>query len=320
VKQEAFEALHAPLWSEFEAALAARSRKSDGAAADVPRLFRVVCQHLALARDREYGAELVSRLDALALRGHAALYGSQGGLAGRIGAFVAGGFAEAVRGEWRLVAAAAVLFFGPFIAIALAIQIFPDLVYYVMDARQVAKFEEMYSPTATRLGRPRTADSSVAMFGFYIWNNVRIGFQTFAGGLVFGLGTIFYLFFNGLYIGATAGHLTHIGHGTPFWSFVSGHSALELTAIVLSGAAGLRLGAGLIAPGGMSRRAALVAGGRRAAQVIYGAALMFLAAAFVEAFWSPLTEFPAPVKYAAGIVMWIAVAAYFLLAGRRRGA
>jgi uncharacterized membrane protein SpoIIM required for sporulation len=320
MKQEAFEARYAPLWSEFEAALAARARKGAGEAAEAPRLFRVVCQHLALARDREYGAELVARLDALALRGHAALYGSQGGLAGRIGAFIAGGFAHAVRREWRLVAAAALLFFGPLAAIGFAIQVFPDLVYYLIDARQVAKFEEMYSPTAKRLGRMVTADSSVAMFGFYIWNNVRIGFQTFAGGLVYGLGTVFYLLFNGLYIGATAGHLTHIGHGTPFWSFVSGHSALELTAIVLSGAAGLRLGAALVAPGGMSRRAALVAGARRAALVVYGAALMFLAAAFVEAFWSPLTEIAPPLKYLVGIAMWFAVGAYFILAGRPRAA
>ena len=150
----------------------------------------------------------------------------------------------------------------------------------------------MYDPANKRLGM-READDNVAMFGFYIWNNVRIGFQTFATGLAFGLGTLFYLVFNGVMIGAVAGYLTEIGYGDPFWSFVSGHSAMELTAIAISGAAGLRLGAALIAPGLRSRKAALVAAARPAVQLMYGAAAMFFAAAFIEAFWSPLTDFPA---------------------------
>ena len=100
----------------------------------------------------------------------------------------------------------------------------------------------------------------------------------------------------------------------------SGHSALELTAIMLSGAAGLKLGFALIAPGQLSRKAAVMQAARAATRIVYGAAAMFLAAAFVEAFWSPLTEVPVHIKYGVGIAMWLAVAAYFVLAGRGRGA
>ena len=144
----------------------------------------------------------------------------------------------------------------------------------------------------------READDNVAMFGFYIFNNVKIGFQTFATGLAFGLGTLFYLVFNGVMIGAVAGYLTGIGYGTPFWSFVSGHSAMELVAIAISGAAGLRLGAAVVAPGARSRKAALVDAARPAVRLMYGAAAMFFIAAFIEAFWSPLTAFPPQTKYA----------------------
>ena len=116
----------------------------------------------------------------------------------------------------------------------------------------------MYDPANKRLGM-READTSLVMFGFYIWNNVRIGFQTFAGGLLAGVGSAWFLGANGVIIGAVAGYLTQVGYGETFWSFVAGHSSLELLAIVLSGAAGFRLGLAVIAPGNRSRKAALVA-------------------------------------------------------------
>ena len=89
---------------------------------------------------------------------------------------------------------------------------------------------------------------------------------------------------------------------------------------MVSGVAGLKLGVALIAPGGRSRKAAVMQEGRIAVRIMYGAALMFLVAAFIEGFWSPLTSFPATTKYAVGIAAWVAVAAYFLLAGRGRAA
>ncbi|WP_309476022.1 stage II sporulation protein M, partial [Escherichia coli] len=79
-------------------------------------------------------------------------------------------------------------------------------------------------------------------------NNISIGLRTFAGGLLAGVGTILVLIANGVNIGAVAGHLQAIGHGDPFWRFVAGHAPLELTAIVIAGGAGLRLGLGLVAP------------------------------------------------------------------------
>ena len=222
MKQAAFERAHAPLWGAFELWLDRDARGSaagppppdllpDGA---VPQRYRVLCQHLALARDRGYSADLVERLNLLALRGHRLLYGTRVEAGNRLFDFIAGGFPRAVRAERRFVAAAAVLLFGPFLLLLVAMGPFPDLVYYFIPPAEVAKYEEMYSPTAEHLGRTRSADSAVQMFGHYIWNNVRIGFQTFAGGLVFGLGAVLALVFNGIALGAVAGHLTqHRGSG-----------------------------------------------------------------------------------------------------------
>jgi uncharacterized membrane protein SpoIIM required for sporulation len=326
VKQALFEERHAGLWDAFTAWLDSRERlrrRREPAAADaladedVPMLYRRLCQHLALARDRQYSPDLVDRLNQLALRGHHLLYGARGHRGAHALEFLLGGFPRLVRAELRLVSAAALVFLGSLAVLFLAAQLYPDLIYYLVGPREVAQMEQMYDPANTRLGM-RDADDNVAMFAFYIWNNVKIGFQTFAGGLAFGLGTLYFLLANGVLIGATAGHLTWLGYGVPFWSFVSGHSAMELSAIVISGAAGLRLGAAVIAPGMRSRKVALTAAARIAVGLMYGAALMFTLAAFIEGFWSPLKDFAPPTKYAVGIALWLLLLAYLAFAGRGR--
>ncbi len=314
MRQAPFEAAHTREWDEFEAFL---EKKPAFDAAEMPRRYRRVCQSLALAADRQYSPALVDRLNRLALRGHHALYENRRRETQRVLEFLAAGFPALVRREWRLVLAASLLFFGPLVGLAAALQVFPEFVHYLLRPEQIAGVHEMYDPAARRLGM-READTNLMMFGFYVWNNVGIGFQTFAGGLLAGVGSIWFLGSNGLVLGAVAGYLTQIGYVETFWSFVAGHSSWELIAIALSGAAGLRLGLAVIAPGRLTRKAALVAAARPAVQIMYGAALLFLVAAFVEAFWSPLTGVPFEVKLGVGAAGWALLLAYFALAGRSR--
>jgi uncharacterized membrane protein SpoIIM required for sporulation len=316
MRQAPFEAAHTREWDEFEAFL---EKKPAFDAAEMPRRYRRVCQSLALAADRQYSPALVDRLNRLALRGHHALYENRRRETQRVLEFLAAGFPALVRREWRLVLAASLLLFGPLVGLAAALQVFPEFVHYLLRPEQIAGVHEMYDPAARRLGM-READTNLMMFGFYVWNNVGIGFQTFAGGLLAGVGSIWFLGSNGLVLGAVAGYLTQIGYVETFWSFVAGHSSWELIAIALSGAAGLRLGLAVIAPGPLTRKAALVAAARPAVQIMYGAALLFFVAAFVEAFWSPLTEVPFNVKIGVGIAGWAALIAYLTLAGRGRRA
>jgi uncharacterized membrane protein SpoIIM required for sporulation len=318
MRQAPFEAAHRAEWQAFEKFLdSPKSPPFDPG--EMPARYRRICQSLALAAERQYSPELVDRLNHLALRGHHALYANTRRQSQRLFEFVLADFPALVRHEWRLVTAAALLFFGPLLALIAALQVYPEFVHYILAPGQIAEFHEMYDPANRRLGM-READTSVLMFGFYIWNNVRIGFQTFAGGLLFGVGSIWFLAANGVIIGAVAGYLTQMGLNQTFWSFVAGHSSLELIAIVLSGAAGLRLGAALVAPGNLSRKSALVAAAKPAVRVMYGAAIMFMAAAFVEAFWSPLTEVGFAAKIAVGSFGWLVLLAYFLLAGRTHAA
>jgi uncharacterized membrane protein SpoIIM required for sporulation len=316
MRQTPFELAHAREWEEFEAFL---EQKKSFDPAEMPARFRRVCQSLALAAERRYSTELVDRLNRLALRGHHALYANRRRESQQVLDFMLAGLPRLVRQEWRLVAAAAVLFFGPLVGLIVLLQAFPDFVHYLLSPGQIANFHEMYDPANRRLGM-READTSMMMFGFYIWNNVRIGFQTFAGGMLAGVGSAWFLGANGVILGAVAGYLTQVGYTETFWSFVAGHSSFELLAIVLSGAAGFKLGLAIIAPGNVSRKAALVAAARPAVRIMYGAAVLFFAAAFVEAFWSPITEVGFTLKIIVGIAAWVILLAYFALAGRSRAA
>ena len=150
----------------------------------------------------------------------------------------------------------------------------------------------------------------------YIRNNIGISFQIFASGLLAGVGCLFYLLLNGVFIGAVGGYLTAIGYGSTFWQFVCGHGAFELTAIVLSGVAGLKLGAAVLIPGQQTRRDALTDAARIAVRMMYGIAAMLLIAALIEAFWSSARWIPPEVKYAAAAALWAGVFYYFSFQGR----
>lgn len=320
MNREAFETSHELQWQALEASLARLESQGRGrgeAAPDFPELYRQVCHHLALVRHRRYGADLELRLNRLVLRGHQQLYRSRTGDFASALRFVTSGFPRLVRSEVRLVLLSLLLFVGPLIALRSAVAWRPELALSVLPAETVEQMGQQYAPDG-ELGAERPVDSDLLMFGYYIYNNIGIAFRTFAGGILAGLGSIFFLVYNGLAMGAVAGHIEHMGYEESFYPFVIGHGAFELTAIVLAGVAGLRLGLALLAPGRLSRGEALREAGRRAVSLVSGVAGMLIIAAFLEAFWSPSTA-PATVKLVAGGVLWGYVSFYFLVAGRSHG-
>lgn len=323
MKQSLFESRHKAEWEQFSLTLEQLERgKGASRIANFPRDYRRLCHQLALAQERGYSSFLIDFLQQQALRGHQQLYRHRSRLGANLLSFILAGFPRLVREQWRFVLAAGLMFFGSLIGFALLVYLFPDLVYNMIPAEQVNEMQSMYDPVAGHLGRSaeRAASEDWVMFGYYIMHNTGIAFQTFASGLLFGLGSVFFLLFNGLMIGAVAGHLTHIGYGQTFWTFVIGHGAFELSAIALAGAAGLQLGWALIAPGRQPRAEALRLAARKSVLLICGVMLFLLIAAFIEAYWSSMTT-PAPIiKYLVGATLWVLVATYLLFAGRTRHA
>ena len=330
-----FESRQHARWDELEQALAATEagRKSKtlakqdaaqrsahaAAAIDPARfaaLYRAACEDLALARSRAYPVHLTARLEDLTARAHQLIYRQTDYGFARLKRLVLIDFPQAVRAHWRYLLVAGLVFALPLFLLGITTYVDPGFVLSVHDADTARQFDRMYGPGREPLGRERGADSDWMMFGHYIMNNIGIAFQCFAGGVFVGLGSLFFLAYNGASAGAVAGYLTARGHGEAFYSFVVTHGAFELTAIVISGAAGLRLGHALLAPGRHTRLEALKLAASEAAVLVYGTVALLLIAAAVEAFWSSARWVGPAVKYGVGAACWALVIAYLTAQGR----
>lgn len=332
MKQTDFEKKYSDFWLELETKIipdfseakkktSTKVKKRALSKADLgenfPEQYRLLCHHLSLSRSRHYSPLLVERLEKLVIHAHQIYYRRKTHFLASILIYFTSGFAQSVRKEWRWVMLSGVLFFGSFFGMLITLQYYPDMVYSVISADQLAQMESMYEPSEAKIGRDRNSGSDFQMFGYYIFNNTGIGLKTFASGLIFGIGSVITLLFNGLTIGGVAGYLTHIGYASTFWPFVSGHSAMELSAIVLSGAAGFKLGFSIISPGRKSRLRSLKDSSYETMFMMYGVVCMFVVAAFIEAYWSSMAGIPATVKYAVGIINAVLLISYFILAGRK---
>ena len=328
MKQELFQAHHESEWTAFANWLQQRTRPkkmqraldADGVFSDseFPAAYRRLCQQLALAERRGYSAQLVRRLRDLVERGHLVFYRPRPPRWRRVVDFFGADFPRLVRAQGKAMFAAALLFYVPLIGAIVLLHFRPELIHSIFDPAQLAKFENMYDPASPGQRLGRESGSDLMMFGYYILNNVSIGFRTFASGLFAGVGSVFVLIMNGVIIGGVAGHLTEIGYGDPFWRFVAGHSGPELTAIVISGGAGLQIGMALIAPGRRSRLRALLEAGSIGAKLVLGVFGMLIFAAFVEAYWSSIAWLPKTVKFAVGACVWLAILLWLWRGGRGR--
>lgn len=320
MKQGQFEQLYQPLWQVIELQIIELEkpggRLKGAELASFASRYRRLCHFHALAKDRHYSSHLVDKLGDLVVRGHQQLYRRKQPLAQQFISFIVADFPRLVREHQTYIWWATAFLYVPGLLIYWAILWQPDLVYTITSPEQVSSFESMYDPQNRTLGSARESDTNVQMFGFYISNNIGVSFRTFASGILFGVGSIFFLIYNGLLMGAVAGHLTNAGFTETFFTFVVGHGSFELTAICISGAAGLLLGHALLAPGNLSRVESLKRAAAVAIKLVYGVIIMLVIAAFIEAFWSSNNILLPWQKYSVGGVLWAVVIGYLVFSGR----
>ncbi len=153
----------------------------------------------------------------------------------------------------------------------------------VIGEAMMAQMQEMYSGSI--FGRDVGTNS--VMTGFYVFNNASIGLQCFAAGLALGVGGLYVTVSNALTLGAVFGFMLTTPERTNFMQFVTAHGPFELTAVVFSAAAGMRLGFSLIATGGLTRVASLRKAAFEAMPAAGAAIVLFCLAALIEGFISP---------------------------------
>ncbi len=312
-------------WAELEALLA----RAEGAGptslsvAEVQRLsrlYRAASSDLLWVRARAAPAEVTEYVNALVGRAYTVTYPGQRFEWRRVLSFVAFEVPALFLREWRMVAAAAVVFFAGSIFGAVGVMADSEGQRYLVPEMHAgtdpaARAEhESDAPVAP-------ADQQAAFAAFLFTHNIEVAFLAFALGLTLGIGTVLLMFTNGIMLGSLAQVYAAKGLSGWFWAWILPHGIPELTAIFIGGGAGLMLARGVVAAApGMSRRASLRREARSAVQLLLGSLLIFVLAGLIEGTISQIHPPKLSVEFKIGFALLVgaAVYAYLLSAAWRR--
>ncbi len=288
-------------------------------AADAPSLtrfsalYRAACADLALAEAYQFPPETIRYLHRLVGRAHNCLYRSR--------SFTFSTWARQLLVQVpqqlfndNYLRLAFCVFWGVFLLSAYMAFTQPGFAQRLAGKDNIRAMEEMYSQPIEELG----AQGRGLMVGFYVYNNAGIGLRCFAFGLLGGVGGLLVTSFNAAFLGATFGHMATVKQWDNFSHFVTAHAPFELTAVVLSAAAGMRLGFALIDTRGMRRSAALYQAGQESLPTVCAAVILFCFAALIEAFLSP-SPLPYQLKSAVAVFSTALLMFYFVGLGYPRG-
>ncbi len=143
-------------------------------------------------------------------------------------------------------------------------------------------------------------------------NNMLVAFRTFVLGVFFAIGTVGIMIYNGIMVGAFQYFFYEKG---VFWeSFLTiwTHGTLEISAIIIAGAAGLTMGSGLVFPGTYSRMQSFLVSARRGLKIMVGIAPIIVLAGFIEGYLTRYTETPDVIRFAFIICCLLFVLGYFV--------
>jgi uncharacterized membrane protein SpoIIM required for sporulation len=273
-------------------------------------LYRQTAADLSTARADPRSATLARYLNELLGRAHNHVYtGAPTGARGFIH-FYTHRFPQVFRETWRYTAAAVLVFAAGAALGALLSATDPAFVRFVLGVDMIDTIDRQQMWTHSIVAIKPLASSGI------MTNNIAVSFATFAGGILGGLGTLYAMAMNGLLIGVVASACQRAGLGFSLWTFIVAHGALELPSLFIAGGAGFVLGRGVLVPGRLSRRDALLVAGRQAVCLLLGVIPLLVIAGIIEAFVSP-TDLAASFKFLIGGGLFILLALYLLVAGRR---
>lgn len=293
-------------WDALESLVTrAKGRPERLGAADLQRLgrgYRTAAADLARARRLYRGEPAVERLEVLVGRARHLVYDASVRRQS-LREFVATGYWRRVAERPRPLLVAALLLLGTGLASGLWALGDPGAAGgLVPDA-----FRSVVEPGSHRA--LSVGPESVQFAGVIFTNNVRVAALAFAGGIGAGVLTAIVLFTNGLLLGVVGGLAIGAGNGAPFFELVTAHGVLELSCIIVAGAAGFRLGLAVVDPGHRPRGEALRFEARAAVELLLGTAAWLGVAAFIEGFVTP-----AGIGTGAAVIVGVVVGAtYWLL-------
>lgn len=307
-----------PVWRRLDE-LTRRAARNPGrlTTAELEELvatYERVNTHLSLARTSIRDAGLVAHLTGLTARAGAVVYGGSSARTWRaLARFITATFPAAVWHLRAFIVISTALFVVPAAAVALWLGSSPQALELAApaaarEAYVEEDFEAYYS------------SSPSAQFATEVTtNNIRVALMAFTAGVLLCVPTIYVLVINGLNVGHPIAAFAAADQLPRFWGLILPHGLLELTAVFLAGAAGLRLGWALIDPGDRGRMVALAEEGRRAMAILIGLVVAFVVAGLIEGF---VTGSPLPTWARVGIGAFVEVTfiVYVVVFGRAAAA
>ncbi|WP_309135709.1 stage II sporulation protein M [Cellulomonas sp.] len=303
---DAYTQARTPLWDRLDAL--ARERRLDGAQADeLVRLYQSTATDLSAVRSAAPDPETVTRLSQLLGRARGRLAGAHAPAWSDVARFVAVTVPAALyRIRWWTVAVM-VAFLVVGIATGVLVATDPDAraLMGTPESQRLyveQQFAEYYDPGAG--------------FAAMVWTNNAWIAAVCVGTGITGVLPAFMLFTNAVNVGAAGGLMAAHGRLDVFLQLISPHGLLELTAIFVAGAAGLRLFWTMVDPGPRPRGRALAQEGRALFTVAIGLVGVLAVSGLVEGFVTG-SALPWPVKVVIGAVVLAAFWVWTLVPGRR---
>lgn len=281
-------------WKRLETLVTKAEKRSAGALSDteilaMPVLYRSTLSALSVARATSLDQALIGYLESLAARAYFFVYGARSTPQEQLTAFFARDWPGGVRSIWReTLIALAITLLGAGVAWGL-IASDADWFYAFVNPALAGERDPTASAAALRATLYGSDESNgsegLSFFSTYLFvNNASVALTAFALGFALGVPTIVILLMNGAMLGAMLHVFISKGVGFEFGGWLLIHGVTELFAIVLAGAAGLRIGWAVAFPGDGSRLAAMSGAGRGAGAAMMGVVVMLMLAGLLEGF------------------------------------
>lgn len=278
---------------------------------ELGRIYRRTASDLAIARAESRDPRLINYLNSLVIRAHGRIYQADAEGGSRIRNFFLRDFPQTFRRTWRYTAVSFSVFMIFGVIGFLGTRYDPE--FSELVGVQPA-FRELYIETKTHWWEDLNQANQVGASSI-LTHNIQVTIYTFAFGALFGVGTLFFLAYNGASIASVLSLTYRAGFGNDLLTFMVGHGVIELSCIFMAGGAGLLIGSAILMPGDLSRADALKSRGKEAVRLMMGVALLLVIAGIIEGFISP-APIPAFIKFSVGGITGLALYLYLLLGGR----
>jgi uncharacterized membrane protein SpoIIM required for sporulation len=324
---DAFVRERRPRWDRFERLLddveqGAERNLDAKTLQELVRLYRQACSDLNHARSITAQPLLLDRLNQLTGRGYRFVYRDARRVTLREA--VVSLFLHEVPATFRrernvVGAAAAAMILGAafgYAAIYSNPHLVSDLVPGMFQTESARRRVEQLEKNDERIN---TVEAAAAFGAYLMSHNIQVSFLCFSLGALTILGGYTILFYNGVILGAIAAQYVQEGVATFFLAWVGPHGALELPAIIFSGAAGIKAGHALLLPGNLSVASSLRRAFPDLRRMLLGTAAILVFAGLIEGSFSQFTNrtFPYPLKIGVAVLLFVLLVSYLFV--RRRG-